>query len=165
MNKLNCSIILKISMFTNATNKFWSLVMNGLADVDGFKICIQVCVWPRFPPFLKIQQSLRDFTVDACCLMLLQVVAVTNKQGWRIWCCCSLLQSTLTAGNVFVQVLSSTMKSRWKPPARNQFFIGTVKFSFKWCSQLKCLYVLSKRFCGSLTFTGGRGQRGRLHVK
>ena len=29
-------------MFTNATNKFWSLVMNGLTDVDGFKICIQV---------------------------------------------------------------------------------------------------------------------------
>ena len=31
-------------MFTNATNKFWSLVINGLGDVDGFKICIQVCV-------------------------------------------------------------------------------------------------------------------------
>ena len=24
--------------------------MNGLADVDGFKICIQVCVWLGFPP-------------------------------------------------------------------------------------------------------------------
>ena len=32
-------------MFTNATNKFWSLVMTALADVDGFKICIQVCMW------------------------------------------------------------------------------------------------------------------------
>ena len=27
-----------------------SLVMTGLADVDGFKICMQVCVWLGFPP-------------------------------------------------------------------------------------------------------------------
>ena len=31
-------------MFTNATNKFRSLVMTGLADVDGINICIQVGV-------------------------------------------------------------------------------------------------------------------------
>ena len=37
-------------MFTNETNKFWSLVMTGLADVDGYKICIKVCVWLGFPP-------------------------------------------------------------------------------------------------------------------
>ena len=36
-------------MFTNATNKFRSLVMNSLADVGGFKICIQTCVWLGFP--------------------------------------------------------------------------------------------------------------------
>ena len=24
--------------------------MNGLADVDEFKICIQVCMWLGFPP-------------------------------------------------------------------------------------------------------------------
>ena len=36
VNKLNFSVTWKISMFTNAKNKFWSLVMNGLADVDGF---------------------------------------------------------------------------------------------------------------------------------
>ena len=23
--------------------------MTGLADVDGFQLFIQVCVWPRFP--------------------------------------------------------------------------------------------------------------------
>ena len=40
-------------MFTNATDKFWSLVMNGLADVDGFKICIWVCVWLGFPPLVN----------------------------------------------------------------------------------------------------------------
>ena len=40
-------------MFTNATNKLRSLVMNGPADVDGFKLCIQVCMWLGFPP-LKI---------------------------------------------------------------------------------------------------------------
>ena len=33
-----------MSKFTNSTNKFWSLVMTCLADVDGFKIIIQVCV-------------------------------------------------------------------------------------------------------------------------
>ena len=26
--------------------------MTGLADVDGFQISIQVCVWPRFPPLI-----------------------------------------------------------------------------------------------------------------
>ena len=26
--------------------------MAGLADVDGFELFIQVCVWPRFPPLL-----------------------------------------------------------------------------------------------------------------
>ena len=42
-------------MFTNATDKFSSLVMTGLADVDGFKIFIQVSMWLRFPPlYLEI---------------------------------------------------------------------------------------------------------------
>ena len=27
--------------------------MNGLEDVDGFKICIQVCVWLGFPPLYQ----------------------------------------------------------------------------------------------------------------
>ena len=35
-------------MFINATNKSLSLVMTDLADVDGLKICIQVCVWLGF---------------------------------------------------------------------------------------------------------------------
>ena len=38
-------------MITNVTNKFWRLVMAGLADVDGFKIFVQVCMLPRsWPP-------------------------------------------------------------------------------------------------------------------
>ena len=47
-------------MFTNATNKFWGLVINSSADVDGFKICIQVCVWLGFPPLeqLELEKSL-----------------------------------------------------------------------------------------------------------
>ena len=52
MNKLNFSVIRKITMFTNATNKFWNLVMTGLADADGFKIYSQVCVWLGFPPLI-----------------------------------------------------------------------------------------------------------------
>ena len=44
-------LLVNISMFTNATNNFWSYVMNGLADVYGFKICIQVCVWLDFHPW------------------------------------------------------------------------------------------------------------------
>ena len=39
-------------MFTNATNKFWSLVMNGLVDVDWLRICIQVCMWLGFQPLI-----------------------------------------------------------------------------------------------------------------
>ena len=39
-------------MFAYATNKLWNLVINGLADVDGFKIYIQVCVWLAFPPLI-----------------------------------------------------------------------------------------------------------------
>ena len=46
VNKLNFSLTRKISMFTKETIKFWSLVKTGLADVDGFGICIQVYVWP-----------------------------------------------------------------------------------------------------------------------
>ena len=30
-----------------------NFVMNGLADVDGFKKCIQVCVWMDFPPLFS----------------------------------------------------------------------------------------------------------------
>ena len=27
--------------------------MTGLADVDGFLLFTQVCMWPRFPPLMK----------------------------------------------------------------------------------------------------------------
>ena len=43
-------------MFTNTTNKFWSLFTAGLADVDGITISIQVCMWVGFPP-LQNQNS------------------------------------------------------------------------------------------------------------
>ena len=48
VNKLNFSGMWKISMFTNSTNKFEVKSWIVLADVDGFKICIQVCVWLGF---------------------------------------------------------------------------------------------------------------------
>ena len=33
-------------MFTNATNKFWSLVLNSLANVDGLKFAFKcACGW------------------------------------------------------------------------------------------------------------------------
>ena len=36
--------------------------MNSLTDVDGFKICFQVCVWLGFPPlFLEVNQR-QDMT-------------------------------------------------------------------------------------------------------
>ena len=31
--------------------------MSGLADIDGFKMCMQVCVWLGFPP-LKLYEIL-----------------------------------------------------------------------------------------------------------
>ena len=47
---LNLSVIWKISMITDAPNKFWSSVKSGLADVCGFLIFIEVCVQPRSWP-------------------------------------------------------------------------------------------------------------------
>ena len=32
--------------------KFWNYVMISLADVDGFKICMQVYVWLGFRPLI-----------------------------------------------------------------------------------------------------------------
>ena len=62
MNKPKFSVIWQISMFTNATDKFWSLVMNSLTDVGGFKICFQAWVWLDFPPlFLEVNQR-QDMT-------------------------------------------------------------------------------------------------------
>ena len=45
-------------MFYNVTNKFWSLFMIGLADADGFKIYIQVCMWLDFPPLIVEKENL-----------------------------------------------------------------------------------------------------------
>ena len=45
--------------FTNATNTFWNLIMTGLADVDGFKICVQVCVWPDLRPLAAGRSNLK----------------------------------------------------------------------------------------------------------
>ena len=44
-------------MFTYATNKFWSYVESGLADTDGFKICLQVCAWLGLRPLIIIWVS------------------------------------------------------------------------------------------------------------
>ena len=55
-------------MFTNATKKFWSLVITDLADIDGFKICIQVGVWlglrPRYCAFRDTLLQCRRSTDD-----------------------------------------------------------------------------------------------------
>ena len=42
-------------MFTNATNEYGSLVMTGLADVDGFKIYMQMCMWLGFRPLIILR--------------------------------------------------------------------------------------------------------------
>ena len=65
MNKLKFSVIWKISLFTNATNKFWSLVVNGSVDVGEFKIFIQVIVWLGFRPFFYWVKSIcyASFTI------------------------------------------------------------------------------------------------------
>ena len=51
-------------MFTDATNKFE--VMNGLADIDGFKICIQVCVWLGFPSLTLEIWNLSERIYESC---------------------------------------------------------------------------------------------------
>ena len=45
------------TVFANATNKLWTLVMTDLADVEGFKIGIQICVWLAFPTLLLFWQK------------------------------------------------------------------------------------------------------------
>ena len=41
--------------------------MNGLADVDGLKISIQVCVWLGCPPLRVLQIShLKEGNKDMC---------------------------------------------------------------------------------------------------
>ena len=39
--------------------------MTGLADVDGFYLFIQVCMWPRFPP-MKIVDFLLSAPFYTC---------------------------------------------------------------------------------------------------
>ena len=45
-------------------NKFSCLVMTGLADVDGFIICIQVCVWLGFPPLILVIHTLKILSLE-----------------------------------------------------------------------------------------------------
>ena len=73
-----------MSMFTNATNKFWCLVMTGLADVDGFIICIQACMWLGFPP-LNYSVELFDNKVRVC-VPLVSVLALSGKTSPFIRC-------------------------------------------------------------------------------
>ena len=77
--KLNFSVILKVSKFTNATNKFWSLVMNCLADVCGFKICIQVCVRLGFPSPDEGHDTMLLFTD---CYSKCRLVVLSSNNQW-----------------------------------------------------------------------------------
>ena len=36
--------------------------MTGLADVDGFNISVQMCVWPCFPPLVSSGQPCQHLT-------------------------------------------------------------------------------------------------------
>ena len=78
---------------------FEVLVMTGLADVDGFKISIQVCMWPRFPP-------LTPRALWKCsCLVKVKMNAVyvnenINRQRFKqIVHFCSFRISLCTKGN------------------------------------------------------------------
>ena len=66
--KLNFSVIWKISMFNNATNKFcqFKMPMTGLADVDGFIICIKVMhvIYPGLPTPENRSPYLRNPSVN-----------------------------------------------------------------------------------------------------
>ena len=51
--------------------------MNGLADVDGFKICIHVCVWLGFPPLIVGQPNVRsivDYYIKLNSATVVQIV-------------------------------------------------------------------------------------------
>ena len=89
-------------MFTNATITFWSLVMNGLADVDGFKICIQVCVLLGFPP-LKVQR----LSVTATTKPVQRAFYLRNINIMTRW--------HIGNRNLFINVLTVTFLSREWP--------------------------------------------------
>ena len=107
MNKLNFSVIWKISIFTNATNKFWSLVMNGLADVDGFKISIQVCVWPRFLPLIllngvKFNHAVSFFQYQKIAIQMLKIPSQYISNIWN-----SFTKSCQTINNyLWIEIFS-----------------------------------------------------------
>ena len=81
LNKLKFSVIWQISTFTNATNKFWSSVMTGLADVDGFKLFVQVCVWLRFPS-LNFRRWFCFSSNYQICLVIDVDKIVTKNHKW-----------------------------------------------------------------------------------
>ena len=56
-NELNFSVIRKISMFTILIDKIFSLVINGLADVDRFKWCIQFAFGPASPTQVVMEKN------------------------------------------------------------------------------------------------------------
>ena len=52
-------------MFTNVTNKYWSLVMNGLADVDIFKIAFKcACGLASYPWYVMVFPELKLSCLD-----------------------------------------------------------------------------------------------------
>ena len=55
--------------------------MNSLADVDGFKICIQVCVWLGFPPL-----SLRGKLTNLVSLKQMQIkeMSIYRPEVWKM---------------------------------------------------------------------------------
>ena len=53
-------------------------VMNGLADIDRFKICIQVCMWLGFPPLISNLHQL-FIAVQFCPSNPVEVGAVISR--------------------------------------------------------------------------------------
>ena len=72
-------------MFTNATNKFWSLIMTSLADVDGFKICIQVWVWLSFRSLISTTQTMKRKPLISQKLQLVSIQQNIQSYWAIVW--------------------------------------------------------------------------------
>ena len=58
-----------------SSERYPCLVMNGLADVDRFKICIQVCMWLGFPPLIM--------SISAKSMTFQRIGLIYSDTKWR----------------------------------------------------------------------------------
>ena len=81
--------------------------MTGLADVDGFYLFIQVCVWPRFPP-LTTGRNCTPLSQSVNCNQLTYGTVIKCKASYESYFLFYRPLRSCGQGNVFTGVCLST---------------------------------------------------------